>query len=196
MQIRLAANDEERLEAYRLRYAVFTVEVGDHRYSVDSDCIYVDQFDHSDTLLLIAVDEAKVVGTIRVDERSRGPFIGDEMYEWKLLGARFGLSEQQVQRTSVLVARGAVLPAWRCRKLFQALLSAAHCLALSREHSLSVGAISAGNTVSARGLTAVGYESYGIRRNSEGWLGEYFFCNLDVSARSAIDHCESVVAEK
>jgi len=184
IEIRLAVTPEEVHTALQLRYDVFTEEFGDERYADHSARIYRDQFDIPGALINIAVENDCIIGTMRVFERESGPYIGDEMHEWGKLAATLGKPEDEVIRGAVIVTRGAVARPFRRLGILGGLIRHAHALAADRGRIVSLGTVAVGNEESARQLRRAGYESYGVRQNQMGWLGEYFFCRLDGCAQA------------
>ncbi len=111
--VRFAETEEERLAAYRVRYAVSTEEEGDERYADHAARILRDRLDDGPSRVIIAETSSGIVGTSRVSFRRDGPFIADELYRWDLLAAAAN-DDQPVELSGVaLWDRGAVLANFR-----------------------------------------------------------------------------------
>ena len=81
-----AETDQLKNEAYRLRYSVFSIELGDHRYADHSKQLWSDSDDIPDSNLFVAVDNLdQVVGSIRLTAYREHEFIAAEQYRFSRL---------------------------------------------------------------------------------------------------------------
>lgn len=174
LTITTASSQEEREAAYRLRYKVFSLECGDYRHADATNGVYIDEFDTPKSSLIIAKDDKKVVGSLRMV-----PVKGEKYFNYnnhyQKIACRLQLPVQRFETHAAVVSRGVIDSDYRNNGLFSALLDEFDKLCGESQIFISVGAVASRNPGSLKTMLKNGYEQFGICSMSENWEGTLIY---------------------
>jgi GNAT superfamily N-acetyltransferase len=175
MDVRVAATDEERAQAYRVRYDVFCTEHGDNRYADHESRMFTDENDKKRTDLLIACDEMdQVIGTSRVTVHRECTFIKENLYAFDRLAMLMNCPVPQILNAVALFDRVAVLPQWRGKAVMAQLARAMERIAVDSACRVAVAVTLVANTHSQNCLRLLGWTQY--QTQEEKGLSAILWC--------------------
>ena len=176
IQIKIAETDAEREAAYRLRYEVFGLEEGDHRYSDHERKFWIDQDDGPNSTVLVALNqEGRCVGTTRFTMLRDQHFIALDAYHFDVLAPRFNLSLSQLTEVIGRWDRGAVERQCRGGGLFQRLEEELVACARLQGCQIIVVVVETGNAAMLHIVQKAGYLSTSVVGHYQGFTG-YVIC--------------------
>jgi len=169
------------LGACRLRYETFVLEGGDSRYADHLRKLHIDRYDVPGPHLWVAEQDGEVVGTLRLVERSRGPYLGDDCYGWATLAETLGDSIDNIQQSAVIISRGAIAKPHRRSGLFSALCNVFEDESRELGAKYILGVVAAGNDPSFRLLSERGYFAYHEETFPSDWKGRCICKRLNIA---------------
>ena len=159
-EISVAASDEERLLAYRIRHEVFVEEGGDTRYEKPGR-LHQDRDDGPGSELVLAFSsDGEAAGTSRLTLLRNGPFIGHELYGFDVLAKEVGARPEQVLPQIIRLDRVALRPGCRGSGLLRQMQDFCDERAQMHRCQIMVGLISVDNLRSRRAFAKIGWREY------------------------------------
>ncbi len=177
VDVRLADSPRLRLGAFRLRYQVYAVEMGDGRFADHDAGTYSDARDDSARTWVAVLNDGAIAATARVVLRRDGPY-ADENFQYPELERLTGLSGDELLDSTGVLSRGVVRSDLRAsgamHAIFVALCADARLLGLR----VLLVASEPGNLESIRWLERQGFQRYGQDDELDGWTGTHLFLLL------------------
>ena len=137
--VKIATSHDELLGAYKLRYRVFSIEEGDHRYANHQTKTWQDCDDTLSATVFIAVhDNQEIIGTIRYTAFSANRIIAEDKYDFDLLSELTAIAPEQIRSLVAREDRGVVSPEYRSMGVFVELEKTLTEYALSQTKKLLV----------------------------------------------------------
>jgi len=170
--IKVAESEIEKRKAYQLRYEVFSVELNDQRYANHDLKEFKDSDDVDGSILIIAMFEDRVVGSVRLKPLKFRNFIGVEDYGFEKLAAFLELETEQLMHVVAVLDRFVFAKDFRKgRALYKRLLDEWDYQATNRGVEVLVGAVKAENERLRNFYEKfLGYKEYPVIGTRDGTL--------------------------
>ncbi len=179
LTIKIAATDSEREAAYRLRYDVFDLEEGDHRYSDHNRKFWIDQDDGPNSTVLIALDqEGCCIGTTRFTLLRDQTFIGLEAYHLEVLAPLLCLTLEQLCEIVGRWDRGVVTRSARGLGLLQLMEVQVAGYAFRHGCKVLVATVKPDNRAVLSAVEKSGYHTYPAIGSYGGFTGQLIYKDL------------------
>jgi RimJ/RimL family protein N-acetyltransferase len=151
--------DELKNEAYRLRYSVFSIEMGDHRYADHAKQTWSDSDDFAASNLFAAVDEHNhVVGTIRLTAYREHNFIAADKYQFDVLAGILSIPIGSLLKRVARADRGVLAQSVRGTSVLTKLQECMESYAVEKGLDVLVGVPGVGNERSRNAFRKLGWK--------------------------------------
>jgi len=179
IQIKIAETDAEREAAYQLRYEVFGLEEGDHRYSDHERKFWIDQDDGPNSTVLVAFDmDGICLASTRLTLLRQLKFLAMEAYHFEVLAALLNLSLTELTMIVGRWDRGVVRKSARGLGILQLLEERVADLAMSNNCTIIVGTIKPDNHAMFRAVAKAGYRTYPVVETYRGFTAQLIYKDL------------------
>jgi RimJ/RimL family protein N-acetyltransferase len=162
--------DELKNEAYRLRYSVFSIEMGDHRYADHTKQIWSDPDDFAASNLFAAIDEHnQVVGTIRLTAYREHKFIAADQYHFDVLAGMLKLPVDNLLQRVARADRGVLAQSVRGTSVLNKLQDSMESYAVEKGLDVLVGVPGVGNERSRNAFRKLGWRETELTGEHKGY---------------------------
>ena len=177
--IRLATTQADRDAAFRLRYEVFTAELGDDRYADHEKRLFLDCDDDARNHLLIAeLDDGTVIGTVRLTLLKDCRFIGYDAYGWDQLATVLGITLDALLPRVARLDRGAVAKPWRRTGILGAFQPSYFSICYREGCDTLVGTIEVHNDGMRKAMASFGWSESGTIETFNGLTAQVIYRQL------------------
>jgi hypothetical protein len=142
--LQFAHTDADRASAYRLRYEVFSQELGRVFYANHKDRTYKDRVDDGSAHILVVKNEREFTGTLRFTLRTEAAFLSEDEGYFSEIISEFG------EGAVALADRGAIAASSRGHQLYPQMWDYGFQFVQSRGARVVVGVIDADNDFLSR----------------------------------------------
>lgn len=179
IRIKIAETEAEREAAYRLRYEVFGLEEGDHRYSDHERKFWIDQDDGPLSTIFLAYDsEGECLATTRLTIFRNHSFFAIEAYHLEILAPILNLTIPELTTTVGRWDRGVVVPSARGFGLLQMLEKQVSDHAYKNGCRVIVAAIKPHNESVLSSVSKSGYRTYPVIETYGGFTAQLIYKDL------------------
>ena len=141
ISISVAQTTSEKKAAYRLRYDVFTTELGDERYSNHEAKEFRDTDDVETSLIFVGKFGGETVGTCRLKLLRHQEFIALDQYHIGVLAKHLDCDIEALSKGLAAIDRAAVAKSWRGTGLIKAMFNALETEAISLGARTLIGSV-------------------------------------------------------
>ena len=159
MIVKLAETDEDKKNAYEIRYKVFTKEMGNNAWANHEAKTFIDPWDQGSNRCFVAIIDNSYAATLRIVFKKEVPLQFEQFLPFNLIARDLGLEVNEILLNLGYCERVAVLSQFRRTNVFRSLFEHIHnYLNCSHDIKYVLGLIRKDNTRAIKVFKSMGYE--------------------------------------